>query len=950
MRHISKDEVKAALDVPAFYRSELRTLSAPKENGEAVGLCPFHDDTVPSCSVNLVSGVFFCHACGAGGDIFSFTRRRYDLDFPGALDKLARLAGLGDEGRTGRNGPDNRNGQGKRSGPDGRSPRPAGAGRANGAERSSVAGATRGAAAGDVRPNAARPNAARPNAAREITARDASGKDRRAGRERADGPPHGPQPGARHASQPGPEPGPEQNRRPEARPETRRGLPEAPVDWSRPTRVYAYYSATGRHAFDVLRWEKPGHRKAVRQSLGFDKRGRRIPHNRGAAPVPYNLVSFDGRPGVLDAARVLLVEGENKAEALIALGICASCNPGGAGRWRPEFAPHFTGREVVILPDNDAPGRRHAEETARHLRGAAASVKLLELPGLPPKGDIIDWLRLPGNGRERLLALAEEAPLWVPAPERPSGAAPEAGAGRADGVSGGREPEFRPHSAGPGAPDSPCPAGQASSAPSRDAAPVPAPASGPDAESGSAPMPAPGGRSDAAAQAGPPFDSGPASLPGGRSSPASGSASASPLAVDWRRCTGERFMAETPAPLDFFWENVFMRGDLGAIVGAPGSGKGHLAVRLLTFTGAGLPVFDEWRPRRPERGLYISAEDRLQTIQYRFRDACLALPPGARAAAAANFVGIPVRGRVDLCRHDRHTGLSLTAHHAALRALIADIRPGVVVLDTLSRFLGIDENDNAAMTAACGMLEELGRETGCNLLLIHHSNKFSGDLPDNESALTAALNQTALRGASALSGAFRLLINCASLGPKLAASLLGGEARGEQPGRYMAVRLGKNNYGPLGERLFFRRGAHGFLTRVRPADLEAGLEIDARLLTAEVARREQSGQSRLSLTRGGREAFPGWGDSRSRKAADAAIQLGLLQALDKGVGKGKVLALARPDPEAPPLFPARDGHAAAPGADWGTAPGAAPVPDTARAAPVPPVPPVPNVPSVPNVL
>jgi hypothetical protein len=75
------------------------------------------------------------------------------------------------------------------------------------------------------------------------------------------------------------------------------------------------------------------------------------------------------------------------------------------------------GAKVVILPDNDEPGRKHAQQAAKSLHGKAASVKVLELPGLPEKGDISDWLAA-GGTREELLELAAEAPEWEPEQEK----------------------------------------------------------------------------------------------------------------------------------------------------------------------------------------------------------------------------------------------------------------------------------------------------------------------------------------------------------------------------------------------------------------------------------------------------------------------------------------------------------------------------------------------------
>ena len=72
------------------------------------------------------------------------------------------------------------------------------------------------------------------------------------------------------------------------------------------------------------------------------------------------------------------------------------------------------GRTVVILPDNDHPGRDHAQKVAGSLHGIATSVKIVELPDLPAKGDVSDWLDA-GGTLEYLQVLVELAPEFDPA-------------------------------------------------------------------------------------------------------------------------------------------------------------------------------------------------------------------------------------------------------------------------------------------------------------------------------------------------------------------------------------------------------------------------------------------------------------------------------------------------------------------------------------------------------
>jgi len=125
-------------------------------------------------------------------------------------------------------------------------------------------------------------------------------------------------------------------------------------------------------------------------------------------------------PEVIEAVRkgeiVFVVEGEKDVDNLRKLGLVATTNHGGAKKWKPYYSDYLIGADVVIIPDNDKPGREHAERVAQSLVGKAKSIRMLELPNLPPKGDVSDWLEA-GGTKEELLALAETTAEYEPVPE-----------------------------------------------------------------------------------------------------------------------------------------------------------------------------------------------------------------------------------------------------------------------------------------------------------------------------------------------------------------------------------------------------------------------------------------------------------------------------------------------------------------------------------------------------
>jgi len=177
--------------------------------------------------------------------------------------------------------------------------------------------------------------------------------------------------------------------------------------------TYDYRDAAGELLFQVVRFE------------GKDFRQRRPDGNGGwlwklgrTPRVLYRL------PELLAATcdeRVWIVEGEKDADRLASVGLIATCNPGGAGKWSKladDSALH--GRPVAIIPDKDAAGRAHATDVAMRLRNRAADIRILELPG--PGKDASDWFDAGGTVAELqgLVETARDAPLPDAGAKRPN--------------------------------------------------------------------------------------------------------------------------------------------------------------------------------------------------------------------------------------------------------------------------------------------------------------------------------------------------------------------------------------------------------------------------------------------------------------------------------------------------------------------------------------------------
>jgi hypothetical protein len=179
----------------------------------------------------------------------------------------------------------------------------------------------------------------------------------------------------------------------------------------RPTVVkrYDYHDKSGDLVYQIERLEPKSFR--IRRPDGTAGWA----YNRGDVHIiPYHL------PAVLKAEEVLIIEGEKDCDNITALGFTTTTNPFGAGKWPDDFGQYFKGKRAVLIPDNDEPGRAHMHKVAANLKGHAASIKWLALPGLPEKGDVSDFIVTFSDkeeAAERLAVMIEGAAQYEAQPE-----------------------------------------------------------------------------------------------------------------------------------------------------------------------------------------------------------------------------------------------------------------------------------------------------------------------------------------------------------------------------------------------------------------------------------------------------------------------------------------------------------------------------------------------------
>lgn len=187
---------------------------------------------------------------------------------------------------------------------------------------------------------------------------------------------------------------------------------EPPRAASRIVATYDYHDESGELLYQVVRFEP----KAFRQRRP-DGAGGWIWKLGDMRRVIYRLDRLlESDP----LATVYIVEGEKDVQALETLGLVATCNPQGAGKWSyvDDCArTALAGRNVVIIADRDQPGREHAADVAARLRDVVSTARIIEAT---IGKDAADWISAGATADD--IANAPDAPTQTvidpdPAPQ-----------------------------------------------------------------------------------------------------------------------------------------------------------------------------------------------------------------------------------------------------------------------------------------------------------------------------------------------------------------------------------------------------------------------------------------------------------------------------------------------------------------------------------------------------
>jgi hypothetical protein len=203
------------------------------------------------------------------------------------------------------------------------------------------------------------------------------------------------------------------------------------VPLRRVDRTFDYVDVDGTLLFQVVRYEPKDFRQRRPDRARADGWNW---STRGVKQVPYRLPELD--EAISNGRPIYIVEGEKCVDYLRSLGLAATCNAGGAGKWSDDLARYFDDTcDVVIIPDFDPqkrnpktgelmfhpegqpvlPGQDHALDVAAKLAPVCRSVRILDLgriwPTVQAKNDIYDWFQIGGNTVEVFNQLVDQCAL-----------------------------------------------------------------------------------------------------------------------------------------------------------------------------------------------------------------------------------------------------------------------------------------------------------------------------------------------------------------------------------------------------------------------------------------------------------------------------------------------------------------------------------------------------------
>lgn len=166
--------------------------------------------------------------------------------------------------------------------------------------------------------------------------------------------------------------------------------------------TYEYRNSLGELLYQVLRFEPKEFRQRRPDGDGW---------SWNLAGIERTLYRLPELISSLRSEVIYVTEGEKDCETLRGLGLTSTTAGGCGSKWTQYMLCCMAARDVVVLADNDAPGRVYADEVCVSLLKMVHRVRNVLLPGLGPHGDVTDWINS-GHTKEDFLAVCRHWPRF----------------------------------------------------------------------------------------------------------------------------------------------------------------------------------------------------------------------------------------------------------------------------------------------------------------------------------------------------------------------------------------------------------------------------------------------------------------------------------------------------------------------------------------------------------
>lgn len=90
----SRDDIDAVRERTDLVELAAEVTKVKRSGRSTMAVCPFHSEKTPSLSIDGARGLYHCFGCGKSGDVFRWVQETQSVDFAGAVELLARRAGV----------------------------------------------------------------------------------------------------------------------------------------------------------------------------------------------------------------------------------------------------------------------------------------------------------------------------------------------------------------------------------------------------------------------------------------------------------------------------------------------------------------------------------------------------------------------------------------------------------------------------------------------------------------------------------------------------------------------------------------------------------------------------------------------------------------------------------------------------------------------------------------